>query len=247
MELQESKLNINDYIRLYNSGFTLDKIKPLKNQTYAIFSRNKTKARIVNRKEVYKDPMAFQKIKHFVNDNEYFYMIPIETVNETIVGFIIRGVLTKGYVTISRVFNNPAHQIRLMYGFNKSFKKYDEGKKCYPIIVCEGCKDCIALKKIYPYVLANNTSSMGLNANILRNISDRFLLAYDNDSAGEDGMKRDKEVLRGMGAYVDSLKLPEGVKDCADYLYTEHGDFNTDNYYSLKNQITRKVKQLYSI
>ena len=33
-------------------------------------------------------------------------MIPIETVNETIVGFIIRGVLSKGYVTISRVFEN---------------------------------------------------------------------------------------------------------------------------------------------
>ena len=247
METQSIRLDIKDYIKLYESGFTLDKIKPLRNQTYAVFSRNTDKVRIVSRKEVYKNPLAFQKIKHFVNNNEYFYMVPIETINETIVGFIIRGVLTGDYTTISRVFNDPAHQIRLLYGFDKRFKQYEEGKKCYPIIVCEGCKDCLTLKKIYPYVLANNTSSMGVNAHVLRNITDKFLLAYDNDSAGQEGIKKDKEVLRNVGAFVDSIKLPEGIKDCTDYIYTKYGEFVRSNYDSLKEQVTRKLRQLYNI
>lgn len=238
-------LNIEDYIRLYKTGVTLDKVKPLQNQTYVVFLQSNHKVRLVNRKEVYASPLSFNKIKHFINNNEFFYMIPIETVKETIVGFILRGVFTSDYSTISRVFQDPANQVRLMYGFDKKFKKYDDSKNCYPIIICEGCKDCISLKKIYPYVLANNTSSMGLNAYILRNISDKFLLAYDNDAAGKDGMKKDKELLRSIGAFVDNIKLPEGVKDCTDLIYSERGFFKKDGFLWLKKQVVKKAKRLY--
>ena len=78
------------------------------------------------------------------------------------------------------------------------------------------------LKKFYPYTLANNTSSMGVNAQVLRNISNKFLLAYDNDQSGQEGIERDKNTLRNLGAYVESLQLHDGYKDCADYL--EHPD-----------------------
>ena len=247
MEQQENKVDITVYKELYESGLTLDRIKPLKNQTFAVFSRNPAKVRLVNRNAVYENPFSFQKIKHFVNENEYFYMIPVETVKETTVGYILRGVFKGGYSTVSRVFSEPSHQVRLMYGFNKKFLKYDEGKKCYPIVICEGCKDCISLKKIYPYVLANNTSSMGMNAHILRNISDKFLLAYDNDKAGQDGMKKDKHILRGMGAYVDSITLPEDFKDCTDYIYSSTGEFQKDNFLKLKAQLTRRLNSLYNI
>ena len=132
-----------------------------------------------------------------------------------------------------------------MFGFDKAFLKYDKDykrkNKCYPIIVCEGSKDCLMLKKYYPYVVANNTSSMGINAHVLRNISDSFLLAYDNDKAGQEGIKKDKKVLRNMGAYVDSIKLHDGFKDCADYL-----DF-PEKFEELKAQIKRKLKGLYEI
>lgn len=245
--METIKLNIEDYNKLYKSGLYLNQIKPLNNQTYTVFSKNNPKVKIVNRKEVYKSPYSFWKIKNFINENEFFYMIPVETIRETTVGYIIRGVFTSDYCTISRVFTDPKNQVRLMYGFDKRFSKYDEGSKCYPIIVCEGCKDCISLKKIYPYVVANNTSSMGLNAYILRNISDKFLLAYDNDSAGEEGTKKDKKVLRNLGAFVDNIKLPEGVKDCTDYIYTKNGYFRDKNFLDLKKQIVKKVKSLYNL
>ena len=104
-----------------------------------------------------------------------------------------------------------------MFGFDSSFKKFDESEKPYPIIVCEGCKDCLMLKRFYPFVVANNTSSMGMNLTVLRNISNRFLLAYDNDEAGREGMLKDRKALRKLGAYVDILELDKEFKDCADY------------------------------
>ena len=52
----------------------------------------------------------------------------------------------------------------------------------------EGSKDCIFMSQFYPYVLAINTSSMGLNAQVLINLTNKFVLAYDNK-----GRERDKK------------------------------------------------------
>lgn len=238
-------VNIQDYIDLYNKGIKLDGIKPLNNQTYKLFKESGLDIRIIQRIQTYANARAFSKIKHFIKANEYFYMIPVTTVKGTIVGFIVRGVLNSDYNTVSRTFSNYEVKVPLMFGFDKKFLNYDKqaekGGKCYPIIVCEGSKDCMMLKRIYPYVLANNTSSMGVNAQILRNISDSFLLAYDNDQAGEEGIEKDKKVLRNLGAYVESVKLHNGFKDCADYLG------HPEEFEELKSQIKRKLKSLYNI
>ena len=245
-EMQKvTEVNIQDYIDLYKQGMKLDEIKPLKNQTYRLFKSSGLDIRIVHRSATYKNPVAFEKMKHFGLQNDYFYMVPVTTVKGTIVGFIVRGVLEHDYNTISRAFSSYETRVPLMFGFDESFKSYDdrtrEKGRCYPIIVCEGSKDCMMLKKFYPYVVANNTSSMGVNAQILRVISNSFLLAYDNDGAGEEGMERDKKTLRGLGAYVDSIKLHDGFKDCADYL--DH----PKEFKELKSQIRRKINSLLTI
>ena len=242
---ETAAVNIQDYIDLYNQGIKLDGIKPLNNQTYKLFKESGLDIRIIQRSQTYANARAFSKIKHFIKANEHFYMIPVTTVKGTIVGFIVRGVLRSDYNTVSRTFSNYEVKVPLMFGFDKKFLNYDKqaekGGKCYPIIVCEGSKDCMMLKRIYPYVLANNTSSMGVNAQILRNISDSFLLAYDNDQAGEEGIEKDKKVLRNLGAYVESIKLHNGFKDCADYLG------HPEEFEELKTQIKRKLKSLYQI
>ena len=239
-----TEVNIQDYIDLYNEGLKLDEIKPLQNATYRLFKSSGLDIRIVHRSASYSDPKAYEKMKHFGLQNDYFYMIPITTIKGTIVGFIVRAVLKHDYNTISRTFSSYYVRVPLMYGFDKSFLTYDkrsaERGRCYPIIVCEGSKDCMMLKRFYPYVVANNTSSMGINAQVLRTISNSFILAYDNDKAGAEGMERDKKVLRGLGAYVDSLKLHEGIKDCAEYL--DH----PKEFKELKSQIRRKIEGLLS-
>ena len=235
-----ANVDITEYIKLYQKGLTLDDIEPLKNETYKIFKMAKNaNIRIIDRTWTYENPNAFEKIKHFVNNNPFFYMIPVRTVKETITGFIIRGVTRKDYSTVSREFNNLEKQVPLMYGFDKAFSKLDGYEKSYPIIVCEGCKDCLVLKRFYPYVLANNTSSMGLNAVILRNITNKFLLAYDNDQAGQEGIERDKKTLLNSGAYVQVVQLEEGFKDCAEYLK------DPEKLKELSSQIKTKLKSLY--
>lgn len=227
-------VDIEKYIELYNKSVSIDQLKPLLNQTYKVFKNSGVDIRVTNRTQVYEDPMSFQKIKHFVSKHQYFYMIPVTTIKGTIVGFILRNVVGKSdYSTVSRTFPDYMKQVPLMFGFDKSFQNYDEAAKPYPIIVCEGCKDCLTLKRFYPYVVANNTSSMGLNAPILRNISNRFILAYDNDQAGQEGIIRDKNSLRKLGAFVLTLELDDGFKDCADYL---------DHPVELKN-LLRQIKR----
>ena len=242
------RVNIEDYIKLYEEGLKLDQIKPLKNQTYKIFKASGMDIRIVKRDKTYEDVEAFQKIKHFTVNNEYFYMIPVTTVKETIVGFILRGVLNSDYATVSREFSENSKRVPLMFGFNKKFESFDNYETCPPIVICEGSKDCIFLKQFYPYTVAINTSSMGLNAQVLINLSNKFILAYDNDKAGQDGIERDKRTLRSLGAQVTNLELDrakneEGkflIKDCSDYIKYP------DKIPKLKEELQYKLKRIMS-
>ena len=183
---------------------------------------------------------AFQKIKHFTVNNEYFYMIPVTTIKGTIVGFILRGVLKSNYSTVSREFEDSTKKVPLMFGFDEKFKRFEDKNICYPIVVCEGSKDCIFLKQFYPYVVAVNTSSMGLNAQILINITNKFVLAYDNDKAGREGIERDKKILRSLGAQVTSLELSNLVKDCSDYIKYP------DKIPKLKEELWYKLRRVMS-
>lgn len=238
------KVDIEKYIQLYKKGYSIHDIKPVKNgdtydQTYEVFANSKFDIRVVHRDLAYEDPMAFQRIDYFLVKNEYFYMVPMLTVKETIVGFILRGVFRKDYSTVYREFTDTRLRVPVMFGFDKSFAKLDEKSECYPLVICEGCKDCMVLKRFYPYVLANNTSSMGLNADILSNISNKFLLAYDNDDAGRDGMIRDKRILRNKGLIVDSLDIRGSFKDCADHIRSPR------EFRDLIKQMKRKLKMMY--
>ena len=242
------RVNIEDYIKLYEEGLKLDQIKPLKNQTYKIFKASGMDIRIVKRDKTYEDVEAFQKIKHFTVNNEYFYMIPVTTVKETIVGFILRGVLNSDYATVSREFSENSKRVPLMFGFNKKFESFDNHETCPPIVICEGSKDCIFLKQFYPYTVAINTSSMGLNAQVLINLSNKFILAYDNDKAGQDGIERDKRTLRSLGAQVTDLELDKAkneegkflIKDCSDYIKYPN------KIPKLKEELQYKLKRIMS-
>lgn len=220
------RVDIENYIDLYERGLRLNQIKPLKNQTYKIFQMSDLDIRIVHRNKIYNNSMAFQKIKYFIQKNEYFYMIPVTTIKKTIVGFILRGVLHSDYSTVSREFKDNITRVPLMFGFDEKFLDFESHSQCPPIVICEGSKDCIFMKQFYPYVLSINTSSMGLNAQVLLNLTNKFILAYDNDKAGQEGIERDKRILRSYGTQVTSLELSKSkdingkplIKDCSDYI-----------------------------
>ena len=175
-------------------------------------------------------------------------MIPVTTVKETIVGFILRGVLKSDYATISREFSENGKRVPLMFGFNKKFESFENYGTCPPIVICEGSKDCIFLKQFYPFTVAINTSSMGLNAQVLINLSNKFVLAYDNDKAGQEGIKRDKRTLRNLGAQVVSIDLDQAKNENGKFLIKDVSDYlkYPSKIHNLKEELFYKIKRVSS-
>lgn len=219
--------NFNAHLELYNRGKSIKDMKPLKNQTYKVLMNANVDVRVIDREDCLDLLIEYdEKCKdliYFTNDSpkashRYFYAIPIQAPCGDNVGFVYRTLFDKNYATKTRAFKDYSKKVPFMFGFYRDFDNYDRHTKSMPIVVCEGAKDAIILKKFYPYTLANNTSSLGLNAYIIANMTDKVLLAYDNDETGHMMSKEDKETLQGLGCSVDILKYDEGFKDASDYI-----------------------------
>ena len=231
--------SFEDYIDLYNISRPIKELSPLKNQTYMIFSQSNYDIRVFDRRECFGKLTYLSKINHFVEGvGDFFYIIPMQTIKGTIVGFIYRKVLSSEYASILKNNLEPLNdfvKVPIMFGF-KDFNRYDEAKQL-PIVVCEGIKDALVLKRIYPFVLSNNTNRMGLSSYILRNITHRFIISYDNDNAGSDGYKSDKKTLNMMGAYAVRFKIPPDYKDVSDW-YTSEG------IYPIRDKLVNAINYL---
>lgn len=237
--------DFNNFIRWYENSPSIKKMNPLKNQTYKVLRSSTLDVRVLNRDDMFKylNDADRSKINHITVDvgkksHRYLYAIPVQTPNGTIVGFIFRTVFDKAYASIYRPFEDNTKKVPYMFGFYQDFQNFDRHTSCMPILVCEGAKDAIILKKIYPYTLACNTSSMGISAHILANITDKFLLAYDNDPTGEQQIKKDRYILTSLGCSVDVVKYDEGFKDAGDYVG------HPQEYSSLRTQIKNKLRGL---
>lgn len=218
-------VDISAYIDLYNTGYPLTKVKlPNPDENYRIFRSSNVDIRVVDRDKnlgFLFTGSKFKSIEKFLGDtsdasHRYFYMIPVQTPVGTIVGFILRSVYGKAYQTVGKDFENRVHQVPLMFGWYKDFIDYNNEDKRLPIVVCEGPKDCMVLKKIYRYTLSNNTSSLGANLDVLRQITNDFVLVYDNDETGLSKMKKDQNILESKLCYCTTYHVPEGFKDVSE-------------------------------
>lgn len=239
-----ANIEFDNFIRWYENSPSIKTLKPLKNQTYKVLASSNVDIRVLCREDMFKylTDVDRSKLNNFTIDtnksHKYFYAIPVQSPNGTIVGFIYRTLLDKAYASIYRPFNDNAKKVPYMFGFFNDFKNFNRHTTCMPILVCEGAKDAITLKKIYPYTLACNTSSMGINTYVLANITDKILLAYDNDSTGSSQIKQDRRTLVSLGCSVDAVKYDEGFKDAADYVG------HPQEYRSLRKQIKNRLRGL---
>ena len=238
------EINVDDslesYIALYNRGISIKKIKPLSNESFDIFIKSNVDIRLVKIQDNYDLLSRLKKMYYFINQvrkndsyrskrfnveikHSYFYMIPIQTVKGTIIGFICR-LICKNFIGTTRYFSTQSfikdkiRQVPSIFGFYKDFEDYSSYKTCKTIIVCEGIKDCIYLKQFYPYVLSNNTSNLGSGIYLLSNITNKVILAYDNDKIGIPTAVSDSRKLIKRGVITDILDFDEGIKDPASYI-----------------------------
>lgn len=239
--MEQSKLNFKDYIELHKSGRSIRDLSPLDNETYKVFISSNIDIRVIDRDQSYSLLVKTEKLKHFTTDkdgisNRYFYSIPVQSPSGDYVGFIYRALFGHDYASIYRPFENKVKRVPYMFGFFNDFQNYDRHTMCMPIVVCEGVKDAIVLKRFYPYVLSNNTSALRVNANILANITNKVILAYDNDETGRKEIQKDKRKLANLGCSVDTLQYT--FKDAGEYIN------HPKELKELREQLKLKVKGL---
>lgn len=133
-----------------------------------------------------------QSFHGFVGENPYFWFIPLKTLKGTIFGFVLKSYNQKAY----RNFFCKDH-ISCFYGWG-SFQNF---KKNTPIILTEGIKDCLVVKRFYPNTIACLTDGLsGVDdAEIISHLTNKVVLLYDNDKAGENAKNRDFERLSKKG------------------------------------------------
>lgn len=123
----------------------------------------------------------------------------------------------------------------LMYGLGSMSKEFKYGT---PIIITEGNLDCDFIKEIYPNTLAVLTASLTTNhIEILTHLTNRVILAFDNDESGERGYYTALKKLEGIK--VSKFQHNPSLKDFGDLL-----DMKKNNsldyeviYHSYKTQI----------
>lgn len=130
----------------------------------------------------------------------------------------------------------PVRQIPYGLGDMKNFKYGDY------IVLVEGEKDRDSLRMCYPYVCSVGTSGTGtVMREVLLTMTNRFVLYYDNDEAGQKSIWRDRKFFLSRNCQVEIGKHLEGVKDSgtiADYLYQgrEYDYEYLKAYYTLQLQ-----------
>ena len=137
-----------------------------------------------------------------------------------------------------KAFSVFGSQTRLFYGLgmiNPNFKYGDW------LVICEGLMDVDALRSVYPNVVGCMTAGLtNMQLEILKLMTNRVILSYDNDKAGRTAYKRDSKKLKELGFEVKCLIQYDKFKDSGDLaslLYKqEEFDFNIAYRY-YKNKI----------
>lgn len=129
--------------------------------------------------------------------------------------------IVEGHV-MSIVFKELGEKNFLTYGARTNIpyglgelEKFEYGD---PIVVVEGQKDRDALRQIYPYVISGNTAGLSMvSREILRTLTNKIVLAFDNDETGNHSFYRERKILKSDFDVI-RLEHPQGVKDCGSMI-----------------------------
>lgn len=207
---------LENFLKLYLKSTPISKLS-YNDSNFNVFSLKKgLPITLVETKKFINELYEIKSHYSFFQTHRFFWMIPLATPNKKIIGFILRGRDKKEYRIIFDDSGLPP-----MFGW-ESFRDFPLNK---PIILCEGSKDAMCLQSIYPYSLSLNTSNItSVNMEILKSLTNKLVLCYDNDDTGIKSSKFDRDSLVSNGFICETIK-PE-FKDIATYFErnenTEH-------------------------
>ena len=141
-------------------------------------------------------------------------MFPIQDVRGRVIAFGGRVLDDSKPKYINSSENIVYSKGRHLYGLNVA-KKYDNKK----IIVVEGYMDAVSLHQrgIQNAVASLGTAMTEAQGRLLRRSSEKIIIGYDSDGAGQAATLRGLEILQNLGCDVRVLQI-EGAKDPDEFV-----------------------------
>jgi len=200
---------IRQFLEMYSHGVSIKEMKPLETEEYKAFiSKRGWDVRIVSSVKHLEWLPHEESYYNYFNNNKIFWMIPIDFPDGSIGGFVLRSYMGKDY---SLYNGGVAGQV--LYGWHD----FGEFRRGNPIILVEGVKDREFIAGYYPYVLACLSSGpSGGSIELLRGLTDKIILAFDNDDTGKEQTIRVAKRMSELGCTVMSI-TPKYVKDWGAY------------------------------
>ena len=142
-------------------------------------------------------------------------------------------------------FTVKGKQASVPYGFGMMDDDFSYGDW---VILVEGMSDREALIDIYPNVMAVLSDGIStVQMELIRNLTDKFLIIYDNDEVGSKGFYRDRKKLKEEGKTVKGFRYPKGsdVGDPGDILELKYRGktFEAEN---IKNYFDNYINSIIS-
>ena len=137
--------------------------------------------------------------RHFISSSGAVLAI-FNSLNNKPISIVFRSLDKKEFMDYSYFYS--------MYGYDMMDSNFKYGDY---LIVTEGLYDADTIRQIYPNVVATQTSNITLlQRDILLSMTDRFILGFDADDAGENGFKK---ALQRLGTDIKKLPIYGSDKD----------------------------------
>ena len=190
--------------------------------------------------EILKSTLVKKYNNTYIDSFKNRIMFPILDVRNRVIAFggrVLDNSLPKYINSPDTVVYNKG---RNLYGLNVA-----KNSKMDKIIIVEGYMDCVSLHQrgISNVVASLGTALTENQGRLLRKYSEKVIISYDSDGAGQTATLRGLEILKNIGCDVRILQM-EGAKDPDEYVIKYgNGRFNllVENAISL---VEFKVKVL---
>lgn len=203
---------------LYDQAIDVREVKPFDCSEYRAFKHyTGSPIKLVYSKTHMDLFPNFPPFFKFYGENDHFWMIPCEIPTKDpnknkIFGFVLRAFSDSG----TRKYMNfhVGDTFPLIFGL-QDFRDFKLGS---PIVLNEGVKDNLFVKQYYKYSISCLTNSININVlNMLMNITENFVVAFDTDSRGAKGSKKLIKIIQKNGGSATPMYTTYSVKDWGEF------------------------------
>ena len=237
-EFKFSKINFNELLKRINLKFPIDTTMVVMTKLYELGDTlkdvdNKNKYMSFMGKENcgYKYLSSFKVFNSDFKFPEYIIsylsihgdciMIP-NIIDDVIYSITLRNLSGK------KQFLKIGNVSQFLYNLGNLPKEFHYGNT---LLIVEGNFDCDYIKSMFPNTVACLTNALSNSQlDIISRLTNKVILAFDNDEAGDKGFYISKKKLEELGISVIRFKHNDSLKDFGDLYDLQFKDSNEYEY-----------------